>query len=79
MINRIAVLLISHLSSVERSDLQAFNCIYNILTDGLSIQVEQNKNTYSWSTSFFLIIIYSGTIISFSLFIFHFLFFIAHI
>ena len=35
------------------------------LTDVLPTWIEQSKYTYSWSTSSFPIIIYSGTIISF--------------
>ena len=60
-------LLIYRLSSGQWPDLKAVYSTYHRLTDGLPTWVEQSKDTYSWSTSSFPTIIYSGSIISFFL------------
>ena len=58
-------LLIYRLSSGQWPDLKSVHSTYHRLTDGLPTWVEQSKDTCSWSTSSFPIIIYSGSIISF--------------
>ena len=56
-------LLIYRLSSGQWPDLKAVHSTYHRLSDGLPTWVEQSKDTYSWSTSSFPTIIYSGSII----------------
>ena len=53
-------ILIYRLSSGKWPDLKAVHSTYHRLTDGLPIWVEQSKDTYSWSSSSFLTIIYLG-------------------
>ena len=72
-------LLIYRLSSGQWPDLKAVHSTYQRLTDGLHTWVEQSKDTYSWSTSSFPSMIYSGLNHLFYFFVIHILFLCPHI